>query len=67
MLKRGEGVFTPSQMRAIGTTRTAPAAETRTVVELHANNLDRALMEWLRGSVRAKGGNVQLVLGAGGR
>ncbi len=66
MLKRGEGVFTPDQMRAIGTTRTAPAPEVRNVVELHANGLDRALLEWLRGTVRAKGGNVQLVLGAGG-
>lgn len=65
MLQRGEGVFTPSQMRAIGTSRTAPAPQGRAVVELHANNLDRALLEWLRGTVRAKGGNVQLVLGAG--
>lgn len=67
MLKKGEGVFTQAQMRAIGTSRSAPAADTRAVVELHAGGLDRALLEWLRGTVRTKGGNVQMVLGAGGR
>lgn len=64
LLKRGEGVFTPDQMAALGT---GSASGSRpAVVELHADGLDRTLLEWLRRSIRVEGGgDVQLALGTG--
>ncbi len=63
LLRKGEGVFTPDQMAAIGST-SAPTAARPAVVELHADGVDRALLEWLRRSIRVEGGgDVQLALG----
>lgn len=61
----GEGVFTPEQMKAIGTTTTsAPSAMVE--ISIDGNNLDRELLKWLRRAVRVEaGGNVQRALGQG--
>lgn len=67
LLKRGEGVFTPEQMSALGQGQGTTPAATGAVVELVAAGLDRALFEWLRSAIRGKGGNVQLALGQTGR
>lgn len=67
LLKKGEGVFTQDQMSALGRGQGTSAAPVGAVVELVADGLDRALFEWLRKAVRAKGGNVQLALGQTGR
>lgn len=48
----------------------APAQQPRqqpVVVSVDAGGLDDALLRWLRGAIRVRGGNVQVVLGKGGR
>ncbi len=63
LLKRGEGVFTPEQMAALGRPTAGRAAAPAVV--LHADGLDRTLLEWLRRSIRVQGGgNVQMALGS---
>jgi phage-related protein len=64
LLKKGEGVFTQGQMDAIGQSRSPAPTSSTTVVEIVAPGLDTALLEWLRRSVRVRGGNVQTALGS---
>jgi hypothetical protein len=65
LLKKGEGVFTPDQMTALGTNRSSGPTTATAVVQIVPAGLDTALLEWLRRSVRVRGGNVQMALGAG--
>lgn len=63
LARGGEGVFTREQMAAIGA-GSVGSATAPTQVVIRADNLDRALLEWLRRSVRVEGGgNVQTALG----
>ncbi len=62
LLERGEGVFTRSQMAALGLMADARASGGGTVV-IDGSGLDKRLLEWLRYAVRAEGGDVQIVLG----
>ncbi len=63
LLQRGEGVFTPDQMRALGSGPGQAVAAPTTVV-IDAGNADQALAEWLRRATRVMGGgSVQLAFG----
>jgi hypothetical protein len=66
LLQAGEQVLTESQQRnvASGLADTRPSAVASVSVELVAAGVDEALLEWLRGAVRIRGGgDVQLALG----
>jgi hypothetical protein len=69
LLQTGEGVIRRNQMDALASSRPVAAqGPSTTTVQLVADDLDRALLEWLRRAIRVQGGgNVQLALGQGSR
>jgi len=64
LLKKGEGVFTPDQMAALGGPVSGPAEMPQLVMSADG---DRYFLEWIRHTIRVEGGNVQMALGQGGR
>ena len=57
----------PAQLTMPGVGGTRAAASEQAAFYLNAGGLNRALLEWLRGAIKAEGGDVQEVLGSGKR